>query len=77
MVTRTAGCKMIISGWVYSIVRKFLTFFIKELGRPKKDENDPNHGISGGKAYKTILYCFNRLLLNQLPNQHNYLISQQ
>ena len=31
-----------------------ISFFIKELGRPKKDENDQNHDISGGKAYKNI-----------------------
>ena len=54
MVTRTAGCDVVTSIWVCSTVGKFLTFFIKELGRPKKDENDPNHGISGGKAYKNI-----------------------
>ena len=45
---------MIISSWVCSAVVKFLTFFSKELGRPKKDENDQNHDISGGKAYKNI-----------------------
>ena len=33
---------------------KVSNFFIKKLGRLKKDENDPNHGISRGKAYKNI-----------------------
>ena len=44
---------MVISGWVWSTVADF-NFFRKELGSPKKDEHDPNHGISGVRAYKDV-----------------------
>ena len=30
------------------------SFFRKELGSPKKDEHDPNHGFSGVRAYKDV-----------------------
>ena len=55
MITRTAGCNMVISGWVWSIVKDF-HFFRKELGlgSPKKDEHDQSHGISGGRACKNV-----------------------
>ena len=53
MVTRTAGCNMVISGWVCSTVEDF-HFFRKKLGSPKKDEHDQNHGISEGRAFKNI-----------------------
>ena len=37
MVTRTAGCNMVISRWVGVVNRgKVLTFFRKELGSPKR-----------------------------------------
>ena len=52
MVRRTAGCNMVVSGWVWSTVGKFLTSFRKELGRRKKAITDQNHDISGGKVQK-------------------------
>ena len=52
MVTRTAGCNMVISGWVRSAVGKFQTFFRNELGRRKKAITDQNHEISGGRVQK-------------------------
>ena len=30
------------------------SLFRKELGSPKKDEHDPNHGFSGVRAYKDV-----------------------
>ena len=59
MITLTAKCNIVISGWVWSLfydgVRKF-----------EKNENDQNHGISGGRAYKnvgsTICYWINYLI---------------
>ena len=52
MVTRTAGCNMVISGWVRLTVGKFQTFFRNELGRRKKVITDKNHEISGGRVQK-------------------------
>ena len=52
MVRCTAGCNMVISGWVWSIVGKYLTSFRKELGRPEKSITDQNHDISGGRVQK-------------------------
>ena len=53
MVTRTAGCNMVISRWVWSTVGKFQTFFRNELGCRKKAITDQNHDISGVE-YKNI-----------------------
>ena len=52
MVRRTAGCNMVISGWVWSIVRKFVTSFRKELGRPEKSITGQNHDIGGSRVQK-------------------------
>ena len=52
MVRCTAGCNMVISGWVGSTVGKFQTFFRNELGRRKKAITDQNHEVSGGRVQK-------------------------
>ena len=53
MIMRTTGCNMVISGWMWSTVEDF-HFSRRELGGPKKDEHDQNHGITGGRAYKNF-----------------------
>ena len=67
MVRCTAGCNMVISGWVWSIVGKFLTSFRKELGRPEKSITDQNH-ISGGrvKNIDVINNCGLNCLINTI-----------
>ena len=52
MIRLTAGRNMVISGWVWSTVGKFQTFFRNELGRQKKAIADQNHDISEGGVSK-------------------------